>query len=84
MIALVGYTGFVGSNIYEGSNGNIDKGYNSKNIEANELTFINLDQELNIAIPVISDNVLSDINSEITNLYSDILNFVCSSSDGNW
>ena len=33
MIALVGYTGFVGSNIYEGSNGNIDKVYNSKNIE---------------------------------------------------
>lgn len=30
MIALVGYTGFVGSNIYE--KGNIDKVYNSKNI----------------------------------------------------
>ena len=49
---------------------------NSKNSEANELTFINLDQELNILIPVISDNVLSDINSEIMNLYSDILNFL--------
>ena len=49
---------------------------NSTNNEDNELTFINLDQELNIAIPVISDNVLSDINSEITNLYSDILNFL--------
>lgn len=30
MIALVGYTGFVGSNIYE--QGNIDRVYNSKNI----------------------------------------------------
>lgn len=33
MIALVGYTGFVGSNIYAASNGAIDKVYNSKNIE---------------------------------------------------
>lgn len=33
MTALVGYTGFVGSNIYDGSNGNIDAVYNSKNIE---------------------------------------------------
>lgn len=33
MIALVGYTGFVGSNIYEASGGTIDKVYNSKNIE---------------------------------------------------
>lgn len=31
MKSLVGYTGFVGSNIYE--NGNFDKVYNSKNIE---------------------------------------------------
>lgn len=31
MVALVGYTGFVGSNIYE--KGQIDKVYNSKNIE---------------------------------------------------
>lgn len=31
MVALVGYTGFVGSNIYE--KGQIDKAYNSKNIE---------------------------------------------------
>lgn len=30
MVELVGYTGFVGSNIY--ANGKIDKGYNSKNI----------------------------------------------------
>ncbi len=30
MVALVGYTGFVGSNIY--AKGNIDKAYNSKNI----------------------------------------------------
>lgn len=33
MIALVGYTGFVGSNIYKNSNGEIEKVYNSKNIE---------------------------------------------------
>ncbi|WP_027203387.1 sugar nucleotide-binding protein [Butyrivibrio fibrisolvens] len=33
MTALVGYTGFVGSNIYAGSDGNIDAVYNSKNIE---------------------------------------------------
>ncbi|MCR5235099.1 MAG: NAD(P)-dependent oxidoreductase [Lachnospiraceae bacterium] len=33
MTALVGYTGFVGSNIYEGSDGHIDAVYNSKNIE---------------------------------------------------
>jgi hypothetical protein len=33
MIALVGYTGFVGSNIYAGAQGKIDKAYNSKNIE---------------------------------------------------
>lgn len=31
MVALVGYTGFVGSNIYAG--GQIDKAFNSKNIE---------------------------------------------------
>lgn len=33
MISLVGYTGFVGSNIYTGSNGTIEGLYNSKNIE---------------------------------------------------
>ena len=33
MIALVGYTGFVGSNIYASANGAIDAIYNSKNIE---------------------------------------------------
>ncbi len=33
MISLVGYTGFVGSNIYDGSKGAIDCAYNSKNIE---------------------------------------------------
>ncbi len=33
MIALVGYTGFVGSNIYAGADGKIDAVYNSKNIE---------------------------------------------------
>lgn len=33
MISLVGYTGFVGSNILDGSNGAIDCVYNSKNIE---------------------------------------------------
>ncbi|SHI33166.1 RmlD substrate binding domain-containing protein [Butyrivibrio fibrisolvens DSM 3071] len=33
MTALVGYTGFVGSNIYAESDGNIDAVYNSKNIE---------------------------------------------------
>ena len=37
-IALVGYTGFVGTNI--DLNGNIDKKYNSKNIT--ESRFINL------------------------------------------
>ena len=33
MISLVGYTGFVGSNIYDGADGEIDCAYNSKNIE---------------------------------------------------
>ena len=33
MTALVGYTGFVGSNIYASANGKIDAAYNSKNIE---------------------------------------------------
>lgn len=33
MISLVGYTGFVGSNIYAMGKGDIDRGYNSKNIE---------------------------------------------------
>ncbi len=33
MVSLVGYTGFVGSNIYEGSKGKIENLYNSKNIE---------------------------------------------------
>lgn len=33
MIALVGYTGFVGSNIYASANGKISAIYNSKNIE---------------------------------------------------
>ena len=33
MIGLVGYTGFVGSNIYDCSKGNIDSVYNSKNIK---------------------------------------------------
>ena len=32
MISLVGYTGFVGSNIYEKGRANIDKVYNSSNI----------------------------------------------------
>ncbi len=34
MTALVGYTGFVGSNILEGSKGKIQERYNSKNIES--------------------------------------------------
>ena len=33
MISLVGYTGFVGSNIYDCAQGTIDGAYNSKNIE---------------------------------------------------
>jgi len=33
MVALVGYTGFVGSNIYASAGGKIDKAYNSGNIE---------------------------------------------------
>lgn len=33
MKALIGYTGFVGSNIYEAANGEINAVYNSKNIE---------------------------------------------------
>lgn len=33
MIALVGYTGFVGSNIYDSAKGKIDVVYNSKNIQ---------------------------------------------------
>lgn len=33
MVALVGYTGFVGSNIYAMAGGEIDKVYNSRNIE---------------------------------------------------
>ena len=33
MISLVGYTGFVGSNIYEAAGSKIDKVYNSKNIK---------------------------------------------------
>ena len=33
MIILVGYTGFVGSNIYASANGKIDAVYNSKNIQ---------------------------------------------------
>lgn len=33
MISLVGYTGFVGSNIYDGADGAIGCAYNSKNIE---------------------------------------------------
>lgn len=33
MVALVGYTGFVGSNIYEAAGDKIDAVYNSKNIE---------------------------------------------------
>ena len=39
MIALVGYTGFVGSNIYASANGGIDAVYNSKNIE-NEISIV--------------------------------------------
>lgn len=33
MVSLVGYTGFVGSNIYASAGNEIDKTYNSKNIE---------------------------------------------------
>lgn len=33
MVSLVGYTGFVGSNIYDKGKAVIDKVYNSKNIE---------------------------------------------------
>ena len=33
MISLVGYTGFVGSNIYASTGSEIDAVYNSKNIE---------------------------------------------------
>ena len=33
MVALVGYTGFVGSNIYASAGNKIDSVYNSKNIK---------------------------------------------------
>ena len=49
---------------------------NTSNNETNELTFINLDQELNITIPIIPENVVSKINKDISDLYLDITNFL--------
>ena len=49
---------------------------NTSNNETNELTFINLDQELNITIPIIPENVISKINKDISDLYLDITNFL--------
>ena len=49
---------------------------NTSNNETNELTFINLDQEFNITIPIIPENVVSKINKDISDLYLDITNFL--------
>ena len=49
---------------------------NTSNNETNELTFINLDQEFNINIPIIPENVVSKINKDISDLYLDITNFL--------
>jgi len=38
---------------------------NISNNDTNELTFINLDKELNIEIPIISENIISKINKDI-------------------
>ena len=49
---------------------------NTSNNETNELTFINLDQEFNINIPIIPENVVSKINKDISELYLDITYFL--------
>ena len=49
---------------------------NTSNNETNELTFINLDKEFNITIPIIPENVVSKINKDISDLYLDITNFL--------
>ena len=47
----------------------------SKN-EINELTFINIDQEQNIAIPIIPEKIISNINTDISSIYTEITNFL--------
>ena len=49
---------------------------NTSNNEPNELTFLNLDQENNISIPIIPEKVISNINKDISDLYSNITNFL--------
>ena len=49
---------------------------NISNNDTNELTFINLDKELNIEIPIISENVISKINKDISDLYTEITIFL--------
>ena len=47
----------------------------SKN-EINELTFITIDQEQNIAIPIIPEKIISNINTDISSIYTEITNFL--------
>ena len=49
---------------------------NSSNNESNELTFITIDKEQNMIIPTIPENIISNINIDISSLYSDITNFL--------
>ena len=49
---------------------------NSTKNEINELTFINIDQEQNMVIPIIPEKIISNINTDISSLYSEIENFL--------
>ena len=48
----------------------------SSNNETKELTYINVDQEQNILIPIIPENVISNIKTDISSLYSEITDFL--------
>ena len=64
------------NNIFSKEDFNNEVINNTSNSETNELTFINLDQELNISVPIIPENVISNLNKDISELYSDITNFL--------
>ncbi len=48
----------------------------TKNNELNELTFIQIDQENNLCVPIISEKIVSNISKDISTLYSDITEFL--------
>ena len=75
MIALVGYTGFVGSNIYKNSNGEIEKVYNQYDNHLETLTHVSNESKIlisfcstpiyvNVSTP--AEKVESEISSKLS------------------